>query len=300
MEVINIKELTKDFDDKKFILNKVNLNIKEGSIYGLIGANGAGKTTLIKHITGLIKPNSGGVYVDGNNIYNNEVEKAKMAFIPDELFFFFNYNLQDMKNYISKIYQNWSEKRYKELVRLFNVDDNKILSKFSKGMQKQAAFILAMSTMPKYLILDEPIDGLDPIMRRKVWECVMEDVAERNMTVFISSHNLREIEGICDTIGIISRGKVLLEGELDDLKSDIHKIQIVFDKEKEQNLDKLNILHREKNGSVDLLIVRGKLEEIQEITLSFKPIIFDVLPLTLEEIFIYEVGEGNEINEILI
>ncbi|MEG0431251.1 MAG: ABC transporter ATP-binding protein [Anaerovoracaceae bacterium] len=298
--MINIKELTKDFDDKKFILNKVNLNIKEGSIYGLIGANGAGKTTLIKHITGLIKPNSGGVYVDGNNIYNNEVEKAKMAFIPDELFFFFNYNLQDMKNYISKIYQNWSEKRYKELVRLFNVDDNKILSKFSKGMQKQAAFILAMSTMPKYLILDEPIDGLDPIMRRKVWECVMEDVAERNMTVFISSHNLREIEGICDTIGIISRGKVLLEGELDDLKSDIHKIQIVFDKEKEQNLDKLNILHREKNGSVDLLIVRGKLEEIQEITLSFKPIIFDVLPLTLEEIFIYEVGEGNEINEILI
>ena len=296
--MIVVKELSKTFDNTNFMLKDINININKGSIYGLVGTNGAGKTTIIKHIVGLLKSDSGAVFVDSKDIYENEDVKSKLGYIPDDLYFFFGYNLKQMKEYYKGIYPNWSDDRYDEMVAEFNADEDKGLAKLSKGMKKQMSFILTMSTMPEYLVLDEPIDGLDPIVRRKVWKYIMDDVADREMAVLVSSHNLREMENVCDTIGIMSNGKMKIERNLDSLKSDAHKIQLAYNEETPNVLNMLNILHREKRGSVDVIIVRGDIKEISDAIDRTKPVICDILPLTLEEIFIYEIG-GDK-NDILI
>jgi ABC-2 type transport system ATP-binding protein len=179
------------------------------------------------------------------------------------------------------------------MIKRFELSEKRKLSKFSKGMQKQAAFILTMCSMPDYLILDEPIDGLDPIIRKLVWKYVVEDVAEREMTVLVSSHNLREMEGICDSIGILNKGKMMIERDLDELKSDIHKIQVAFKDVKDNPYGELNVLHRETRGTVDLLIVRNPKEVVEKVIEKNHPVVFDLLPLSLEEIFIYELGGGD-------
>jgi ABC-2 type transport system ATP-binding protein len=179
------------------------------------------------------------------------------------------------------------------MVKQFQLDEKRKLSKFSKGMQKQAAFVLTMSSMPDYLILDEPIDGLDPIIRKLVWKYIVEDVAEREMTVLVSSHNLREMEGICDSIGILSEGKMMIERDLDELKTDIHKIQVAFREPKEDAYAGLNVLHKESRGTVDLLIIRNRRELVDKVISQGNPVVFDMLPLSLEEIFIYELGGGD-------
>lgn len=217
--MIDVNGLFKSFDDFE-ALRGLKLKIDKGSIYGLIGVNGSGKTTLIKHLTGILRGNEGTITMDGENVYDNIAIKERLGLIPDELYFFSGYSLKSEARFYKNLYPNWNEERYHELVKLFELPENKKLSKFSKGMQKQAAFILVMSTMPDFLILDEPVDGLDPIVRRKVWKVIVSDVADKQMTVLVSSHNLRELEGLVDTIGIMYNGAIKYEHkDLDELES---------------------------------------------------------------------------------
>lgn len=211
--MIKIENLCKRYGDTE-VLKDFNLTVPKGSVYGLMGLNGAGKTTIIKHLAGFIKPDSGSVTIDEQQIEDNEDLKSRVLIIPDEVFFVNSYSLSDMRGYYKKIYKGWNEDRFQTMVNDFSLNTKKNMGKFSKGMRKQAAFCLALSTMPDYLILDEPIDGLDPIVRRKLWHYIMGDVAEREMTVLISSHNAREMEDVCDYVGIIAGGKMIFEGDL--------------------------------------------------------------------------------------
>lgn len=297
--MISVAKVDKSFDGFK-ALDALDINVKRGSIYGLVGTNGSGKTTIIKHITGVLKADTGEIKIDGENVYDNEGIKERVGYIPDDLYFFSSYNLREMAAFYKKLYPKWNGERFEAMIKQFNLDRRRKISRFSKGMQKQAAFSLVMSTMPEILILDEPIDGLDPIVRKLVWKYIVDDVAEREMTVLVSSHNLKELEGICDSIGILSHGHMVLERDLDDLKSDVHKVQLAFAEPTEEPLKKLNILHRETRGTVELLIVRNRREDIEEEVNKYNPLIFDVLPLSLEEIFIYELGGvDNEVEGIL-
>lgn len=297
--MIKVTGLSKSFDGF-YALKDLNLNVKKGSIYGLIGTNGSGKTTLIKHLTGVLRPDSGDVRMDGCPVYENLELKQRTGYIPDDLYFFSTYNLKESARFYRSLYPYWNEERRREMTNLFQLDEKRRISKFSKGMQKQAAFILTMCAMPDYLILDEPIDGLDPIVRKLVWKFIVEDVAEREMTVLVSSHNLREMEGICDSIGILNRGSMMIERDLDELKSDIHKIQVAYSEYPENPYRDLNVLHRETRGSVDLLIVRNRRDVVESALRRYQPLLLDVLPLSLEEIFIYELGGDNsELQSIL-
>ena len=217
--MIDIKNLTKSYGDFTALSN-LNLHIDKGSIFGLVGINGSGKTTLIKHLIGGLVPDEGECFIDGQNVKDNVEIKQRMAYIPDELFFFSNYSLGQMGKYYGNLYKNWNKEKFESMVSDFGLKMNGKIVKFSKGMQKQAAFILAICTTPDVLILDEPIDGLDPIMRKKVWGYLLKDVADREMTVMISSHNLRELEGICDSIGILKNGQIGFCGKLDELSED--------------------------------------------------------------------------------
>jgi ABC-2 type transport system ATP-binding protein len=297
--MIEIRNLTKTFDGFK-ALDDLNMHVRRGSIYGLVGVNGSGKTTLIKHLTGVYRPDKGEVLVDGQPVCDNVGVHERMSYIADDLYFFSMYNLKGFSEYYRKLYPNWNQQRYEEMVKQFGLNETQKLTKFSKGMQKQAAFILAMSAMPEVLVLDEPLDGLDPLIRRVVIRDIVEDVAEREMTVLVSSHNLKDMEGLCDCIGIISKGTMLLERDLDDLKSDVHKIQTVLPEGTKAPVDGLNVLFSEKRGSVDMFIIRGDGEEIENRFRALQPAVFDLLPMTLEEIFIYETGgDKDEFKEIL-
>jgi ABC-2 type transport system ATP-binding protein len=299
--MINVTNLNKHFDDYH-ALNDLSINVKKGSIYGLVGTNGSGKTTLIKHLTGVLKQDSGEILFDGEPVYENAKLKARIGFIPDNLSFFSSYTMNDAVKLYKSIYPVWDEERYAEMIEKFQLKSKKKMHSFSKGMQKQAAFILTMCTHPDFLILDEPIDGLDPIVRKLVWKYVINDVSESEMTVLVSSHNLREMEGICDSIGILDKGVMRIERDLDELKSDIHKVQVAYvdNKSAEERYGKLNVLHRESRGSVELLIIKNDKETVRSVLEAGKPLIFDMLPLTLEEIFIYELGGDNyEIKDIV-
>ena len=293
--MIEVSKVSKSFDGFK-ALDGLDLTVRKGSIYGLVGTNGSGKTTIIKHITGILKQDEGHITIDGADVFDSIPLKSKMGFIPDDLYFFATYNLCEMSKFYKELYPNWNSERFSGMTSQFGLDSRRRLSKFSKGMQKQAAFILTMSSMPEYLILDEPIDGLDPIIRKLVWKYIVEDVADREMSVLVSSHNLRELEGICDSIGILSGGAMRIERDLDELKSDIHKVQIAFKEgaRPEGLYDGLNILHSEKRGSVELLIIRNRKEDVDKMAAETRPAVFDMLPLSLEEIFIYELGGDND------
>ncbi len=300
-KMIQMTQVNKIFE-KQEAVKDVSLTINKGSIYGLIGSNGAGKTTIIKMLAGIYRQDSGEVLLDGNAIYENQTLKAKIFYIPDQPYFFPQYTVKQMARFYRSIYPSWNESRFTKLAQVFDFSMNKKLQTFSKGIQRQAAFWLALSTMPDILILDEPMDGLDPVARKKVKNLLIQDVADREMTILISSHNLREIEDICDHIGILHQGTLLLEKDLDDLKSDIHKIQVAYKGEPPQQLEKsLSVIHCERRGSVMLCIIRGKEEEIEEEISKTEPVIFDLLPLTLEEIFIYEMGDiGYAIKNIIV
>lgn len=295
--MIKISGVSKSFDGYR-ALDGLNINVKRGSIYGLVGPNGSGKTTIIKHLTGVLLADEGTIEVKGQSVYENEKIKEIIGFIPDDLYFFATYNLKEMSKFFAGVYKTWNQERFEKIVSKFGLDSKRKISKFSKGMQKQAAFALTMAQMPEVLVLDEPVDGLDPIVRKIVWNYIIEDVAEREMTVIISSHNLREIEGVCDAVGIIEKGKMLIERDLDELKTDIHKVQISFgdkasNEEKEELYKELNVLFKESRGSVDLLIIKDKQERVEELLRSKNPVLMDMLPLSLEEIFIYEIGGGE-------
>ncbi|SER98741.1 ABC-2 type transport system ATP-binding protein [Gracilibacillus ureilyticus] len=299
--MILMQNVNKKFE-KDPILNNVSLNVNKGSIYGLLGSNGAGKTTLLKTMAGIIKQKSGTVEIEQKPVFENYSIKERLIFIPDVLFFFSQYTTRQMANFYKNMYPNWNNDRFTQMQLLLDLDPDKKIHRFSKGMQRQVAFWLALCAMPDYLILDEPFDGLDPVIRKKIKSWVIQDVADREMTVVVSSHNLSEVEDICDAVGIIHRGELLLEKELDDLKSDIHKVQLAFKQEVSEDIYQgLDVLHKEKRGSVHVCIIRDDYYEIEKQMEPYDPVVFDILPLTLEEIFIYEMeGAGYAIENILL
>ena len=299
--MIEVRNVVKKFDGFA-ALDGATLSVPTGSVYGLVGPNGAGKSTIIRHLTGIYRQDEGEVQIGGEPIWENGAMKARIAAIPDDWFYFFQSNIRDMMRFYKGIYPNFSVERYEKLKEVFNIDEKKTIRRLSKGMQKQVAFWLALSCMPDYLILDEPVDGLDPVMRRQIWSLMMGDVAERGTTVLVSSHNLRELEDVCDHVGILSHGKVLLERSLTDLQDNVVKIQIVFPESWDGKLpDGLNVLHTSQLGRVHTLIVRGSLEHIRFRLSTCSPLLLEALPLSLEEIFIYELGgEDYAVRDIVL
>ncbi len=297
--MIEIKELKKSFGGFQ-ALDGLSLTVPTGSVYGLVGPNGAGKTTAIKHLTGVYRQDSGEVLLDGAPVFENPAAKEKIAYIPDEIYYFPQAGIKDMAAFYKGVYPKFSEDRYRKLGEAFGLDEKAPIKRFSRGMQKQAAFRLAMSLMPEVLVLDEPVDGLDPVMRRQIWTLLLADVAERGMTVLVSSHNLRELEDVCDHVGIIHAGKTLVERSLSELQDNMVKVQLVLP-EGAPLPEGLNILHESRVGQVRTLILRGRSEEISAAVAAAGPLFYDLLPLTLEEIFIYELGgEHYAVRDVLL
>ncbi len=299
--MIKVKDLTKTFDGFR-ALDSINLSVEKGSVYGLVGPNGAGKTTLIKHLSGVYTPDVGEVYISGEKVFENPAVKSKTIYIGDDLYFFPSYSIEDGAKFYKDIYPTWSDERFENLKSIFKIDTKRKIRRLSKGMQKQVAFWLGICTCPDLMILDEPVDGLDPVMRRNVWRVIMQDVAEYETTVLISSHNLRELEDVCDHVGIMHRGKIVLEKSLDDLKGNIHKLQLAFDGDfPEEITNEIEILHKQTSGRVHMLITKGDIGKINETLSRYNPILSDAIPLTLEEVFIYELGGmGYDFENIII
>lgn len=289
--LITAKNVVKKFD-KFTALNHFNMNVPEGSIYGLVGPNGSGKTTTIKHLIGMYKQDEGEILVNDEKVYDNEKVKSKIAYISDDLYFFHGYSIKDMAKFYSKIYKDFSFEKFNELQKVFNIDIKRKVNKLSKGMKKQVAFWLTISCNPEIMILDEPIDGLDPIMKENVWKILLEEVKKRKMTVIISSHNLKELENVCTNIGIMKNGEMVLEKELEKKDNNIQKVQIVFSNNSQigKIREKLSILKEEKVGSVYYFIVKGEQKEIEDILNKYKLTLMEFLPLSLEEVFMFENG----------
>ncbi|MGF7185687.1 ABC-2 type transport system ATP-binding protein [Desulfitispora alkaliphila] len=298
--MIKTTNLVKSFGDLE-ALNGVNLHVKKGSIYGLLGSNGAGKTTLLKILAGIYKQDQGQALIDAEPIFENDTLKQRVIFISDTLYFFPSYTIEDMAIFYKSIYSSWDQERYASLQSVFKIDRKKKIQSLSKGMQRQVAIWLALALVPEVLILDEPLDGLDTVMRQQVKNILFQEVADRQLTIIISSHNLRELEDFCDHIGIMHNGAIIVEKELDDLKRDIHKVQVAFKEPLTINqLEQLNLLHKEERGSVWLLIVKGEKSDLMDYFKELNPILLDILPLTLEEIFIYEMeGTGYAVENII-
>ena len=273
--MLEMKNVTKTFGTLN-ALDNLTMTVPKGAVYGLVGPNGAGKSTAIRHLTGVYRQNSGTVTMEGQPIYENPAVKGRIGSIPDDVFFFPSATLEDMRRYYKGIYKNFDDELFKRLYEVFQLPAKSPIRRFSKGMQKQAAFHLTICTRPDVLILDEPVDGLDPVMRRQVWSLILSDVAQRETTVLISSHNLRELEDICDHVGIMDHGKMLLERSLADMQGATHKLQIVGD-----TPEGLEILHESSSGRLRTLVVRGTAQEIGEKAAAVKPAYFDVLPLSL-------------------
>lgn len=288
--MLEAKNVVKTFDGFR-ALDSLNMTVPKGAVYGLVGPNGAGKSTIIRHLAGIYRQDSGEVLLDGQPVYENPAVKRRMTVIGDDWYYFPQANIREMARFFAGLYPAFSWERYEKLKQVFPLDEKMMLRRMSKGMQKQAAFWLAVCCMPEYLILDEPVDGLDPVMRRQVWSLLLGDVSERGTTVLVSSHNLRELEDVCDHEGILNRGQVLLERSLSDLQDNTVKLQVAYAGVTEPMLpSELNILHRSHVGRVYTYIVRGSRAEILRRMEITEPILLESIPLTLEEIFIYELG----------
>ena len=300
--MIEARNVVKAFDGFR-ALDGLTMTVPRGSIYGLVGPNGAGKSTLLRHVTGIYRQDSGSVLLEGNPIYENPAAKARIASIPDELYYFLSASTRDMMRFFKGFYPRFDGARYEALKDVFTtINEKQPIRRLSKGMQKQAAFWLALCCRPELLVLDEPVDGLDPVMRRQVWSLVLSDVAEHGTTVLVSSHNLRELEDVCDRVGILSHGKVLVERGLSELQENLVKMQVVFqEKELPQLPADMEVLHVSHVGRIHTLIVRGNATDVTNRLAVYAPILLEALPLTLEEIFIYELGgEDYEVRDIVL
>ena len=300
--MIEARNVVKTFDGFR-ALDGLTMTVPKGSVYGLVGPNGAGKSTLLRHITGIYRQDSGEVLLEGETIYENPAAKARVASIPDELYYFLSASTRDMAKFLRGFYPKFDQGRYQTLKELFSqVDERRPMRRLSKGMQKQAAFWLSLCCRPEVLVLDEPVDGLDPVMRRQVWSLIMADVAQEGTTVLVSSHNLRELEDVCDRVGILSHGKVLIERSLTDLQENLVKMQVVFQERELPRLpEDLEVLHVSQVGRIHTLIVRGNATDVTNRLAVYAPILMEALPLTLEEIFIYELGgEDYAVRDIIL
>ena len=290
--MIEVNGLVKSFDGFT-ALDGTSVTVPAGSVYGLVGPNGAGKSTLIRHLTGIYRQDAGAVRIGGEDVWENAGLKARVGVIPDDWYYFSQSTIRDMCRFYRGLYPGFSMERYERLKEVFAIDERRAIRRLSKGMQKQAAFWLVLSCMPDYLVLDEPVDGLDPVMRRQVWSLVMGDVSQRGTTVLVSSHNLRELEDVCDHVGIMDRGRVLLERSLAQLQDNMVKLQVVFQDGVTEVPEDLPVLHVSKTGRIHTLIMRMNAEEATERLTAYHPLLVDAVPLTLEEIFIYEMGGAD-------
>lgn len=300
--MIKVNNVVKEFQGFR-ALDGVNMNVGRGDIYGLVGPNGAGKSTIIRHLTGVYRPDAGEIFVNGEPVYENRLVKSKIAYIPDELFYFLQADTLEMMKYYRGIYPQFDEKMFYRLQEFFpSIQLKRNIRRLSKGMQKQVAFWLAICCKPELLILDEPVDGLDPVMRRQIWSILMAEVEAQKMTVLVSSHNLRELEDVCDHVGIMNKGKVMIERSLSELQGNISKIQVACQTGMPKLPEEFKVLHMANTGRVYTMIVKGNPKEAAQaiMTEGENHAIVDILPLTLEEIFIYEMGGVDyEVKDIL-
>ena len=299
--MIEVRDLVKTFDGFA-ALRGATLTVPKGAVYGLVGPNGAGKSTLLRHITGVFRQDSGEVLVNGVPVYENRHVKENIVSIPDDWFYYNQSTIREMAALYAGLYPRFDWERFERLRELFQLPEKKTIRRMSKGMQRQAAFWITISCLPEYLVLDEPVDGLDPVMRQQVWQVLLDDVAARGTTVLLSSHNLRELEDVCDHVGIMDRGKVLLERTLSDLQDTTVKLQVAYKTAEEPTLPaELQILHHSRVGRVHTYIMRGNSEEICRRMQITDPVLLEAIPLTLEEIFIYELGGADDVaHKILV
>ena len=296
--MIEVRDLVKAFNDFR-ALDGLNLTVPQGAVYGLVGPNGAGKSTVIRHLAGIYRQDGGSVRIFGEEVFENPRVKARLSYIPDEIFFYPQATGMDLAGLYAGVIPTFSKENFSRLGALFEADLNRPMRKLSKGMQKQVAFCLALSSSPDVVILDEPVDGLDPVMRRQVWRLLLADVAERGATVLVSSHNLRELEDVCDHVGIMNHGRMLLEHSVEDLQENIIKLQAVFPGDKLPELD--GVLFHTAAGRLQQYVIRGSRKAIEAEVARCAPVYTEFIPLTLEEIFIYELGGAeNEIRNILV
>lgn len=302
--MIKIDSITKNFDTVRS-LDSVSLQIGNGSIFGLIGSNGSGKSTLLRILCGVYRQDSGDILYDGLPVYENTEVKRNIVYLSDDQYFLPNATSADMKRLYQSVYPTFSEEKYTHYLNLFGLDERRKINTFSKGMQKQVSIILGIAAQTDYLLCDETLDGLDPVMRQTVRRIIAGEVAERGMSVVFASHNLKEIEDICDHVALLHRGELLFEAGLDDIKLGLHKIQISFERDRAQSmqaeLERLNLVSLEKRGSLYTLVARGNEAELSETLNKLAPVFVEFIPLTLEEIFIAEMEErGYEFDENFI
>ena len=290
--MIKIENISKSYSDIKS-LKSINAEIGSGNIYGLIGSNGSGKSTLLRIMCGIMRPDEGTVTYDGEIVYENTAVKENVVYLSDEQFFISGSTLNEMASLYASVYKSFSHERYNELLHAFGLDGTRKISTFSKGKKKQGAILLGLACNPKYLLCDETFDGLDPVMRQFVKKILAEEVTTKGLTAVIASHNLREVEDICDHIGLLHAGGILFESEIDQLKSGIHTVQAVFDSAKpiREIFDGFHIVSETKRGTLVTVVIKGNRDAIEERAESFAPKFFEIIPLTLEEIFISEMEE---------
>ena len=298
--MIKITNLSKSYGKKK-VLENLNCNIKTNSIYGLVGANGAGKSTLLRIINDVFRRDSGKIEIDGLEIEDNDELKQKLVFVPDDLYFFAGYTLKDMAKFYKDMYINFDMKYLEELASILKLDMNEKIQNFSKGMKRQCALICAIATNADYMFFDETFDGVDPVIRNLLKKIIVKQMQKKETTIIMTSHNLRELEDICDNLGLLYKGGILFESDIDTLKTNMFKIQISlkeeFDKE---TFDILEIMNFKKLGSIATIIAKGDKEFAKEKLEKLNPVVLDFLPLTLEEMFIYEMEVlGYEFNQII-
>lgn len=298
--MIKVRGLSKRFTDV-FVLDNLSAEIKDNTIYGLVGANGAGKSTLLRIINSVYDADAGKVLVDGKEIVDDISLKQDMVFVPDDLFFYNGYTLMDTAKYYQSLYEKFDMNYLLDLAGLLKLETNKKINTFSKGMKRQCAIICALATNAKYMFFDETFDGLDPVVRNLIKRIVAKQMEDNKMTVVMTSHNLRELEDICDNLGLLYKGGILFESDIDSLKTDMCKVQISLKGEfGKKNFDALDILSFKKNGSVATIVIRDKKKKSKEILESMNPVILDFIPLTLEEVFIYEMEAiGYEFKELV-
>lgn len=300
--MIEVKQVTKCFDTIK-ALDDITAKIEEGHVFGLIGTNGAGKSTFMRILSGVLKPDSGEVWIDGENVYDNPNVKAKIFYISDDQYFFKTGTPKDMLKFYQTYYKAFDTEKFYSLMKAFGLDVNRKINTFSKGMKKQLSVICGVCSGTKYLLCDESFDGLDPVMRQAVKSIFVKEIEERGMTPIIASHNLRELEDICEYVGLLHRGGILLAKDMEDMKLNIHKMQIVIKEEAmlERIKQRFEVVKVENRGTLYTITVRGKREEVDQFMLEINPIFYELLPLSLEEIFISETEvKGYDIKSLIL
>lgn len=299
--MIEVKNISKNFDEVKAI-DHISATIEEAHVFGLIGTNGAGKSTFMRILCGVLKPEEGEVYIDGEVVYDNPEVKAKMFYISDDQFFFKTGTPKDMLDFYVTYYKDFDVEKFHSLMKAFDLDEKRKVNTFSKGMKKQLSVICGICANTKYLLCDETFDGLDPVMRQAIKSMFVKEIEERGMTPIIASHNLRELEDICEYVGLLHKGGILLAKDMDDMKVNIHKVQCVL--RDTSDLDKIKetfeVIKVEDRGVLRTLTIRGKREEVNDFMASIAPVFYELLPLSLEEIFISETEvKGYDIKHLL-